>query len=496
MLVLSACGTPSESGLAFAGLADLLRPVRGSLAEIPERQAGALASALAIGPPVPVGRYAVCAATLSLLAAAAAQRPQLVVVDEAQSLDRSSAEALLFAARRLDADAVAQLFAVQDGQATLFDRAELPELRLAALDRESAQALLVGNDEVTIAPEVAEQLLAAAAGNPLALIELPALLSRKQLAGIEPLDEELPAAANLERAFLRQVGSLPDECRQALLVAAASDTGDLDTIVAALVALGLDPHSLEPAEKTELVSGAGGRLEFRHPLLRTAVYHAGSSAARRAAHRALADATAGDRRLDRRAWHLAAAAPAKDEATARALEEAALAARRRGGHAEAAAAFERAAALATAAPDRARRLRAGAAFGLESSTGARPERRIRAGRAALCRLPRAPRIDRVVARPLPAAAARRPVADVVRAVPPGARSAQPDDALRGSRRRRGGKTTAAPIPRRRRRSPTHGSARSWPCPARVWVCSSSGWATSRGRSTSWSHLLVAPPSTG
>ncbi len=361
MTVLRARGAPTESELAFSGLADVLRPLLSALDKLPAQQAVALASALAIGPPAPVGRFEICAATLGVLGAAAEDGAVLVIVDEAESLDRSSAEALLFAERRLEADRVALLFAVRDGPPTMFDLAELPELRLAPLDRDGAQILLTSCAEVTIAPQVIEQLLLAAAGNPLALVEIPALLSHDQMAGKEPLGDELATAATVERAFLRQVESLEEASREALLVAAASDTGELDTIVSALVAFDIDPRSLAPLEKAALVSISGGTLEFRHPLLRAAVYHTASAVARRAAHQALANTVAGERQLDRRAWHLAAAAPGHDEAAARALEEAALAARRRGGHAEAASAFERAGRLSAEGFERARRLREAAA---------------------------------------------------------------------------------------------------------------------------------------
>jgi DNA-binding CsgD family transcriptional regulator len=362
MTVLRASGAPTESELAFSGLADVLRPLFSRIDKLPAQQAVALASALALGPPAPVGRFAICAATLSVLGAAAEDEPVLVIVDEAESLDRSSVEALLFAERRLDADRVALLFAVRDGRPTMFDVAELPELRLAPLDRDAAaQVLLTSRAEATIAPQVIEQLLLAAAGNPLALVEIPALLSLEQMAGTEPLGDELATVATVERAFLRQVESQEEASREALLVAAASDTGELDTIVSALVALDIDPRSLGPVEKAALVSISGGMLEFRHPLLRAAVYHTASAVARRAAHQALADAVAGERQLDRRAWHLAAAAPGRDDAAARALEEAALAARRRGGHAEAASAFDRAGRLSAEGFERARRLREAAA---------------------------------------------------------------------------------------------------------------------------------------
>jgi DNA-binding CsgD family transcriptional regulator len=356
MTVLRARGVQTESELAFSGLADALRPVLEWLSEIPEGQSVALAAALAVGPPVSVERFTICAATLSLLAAAAEEAPVLVVVDEAQWIDVSSTEALLFAARRLDSDHVALLFAVRDGHPTLFDRAELAELRPAALERQAALALLESKLETVIAPQVVERLLVAAAGNPLALVEIPASLRDTQLNGTEPLDDGLPTAATVERAFLRQVESLPQESREALLVAAASDTGELDTLSQALTALGFGPRALEAAEESALVSVASGRLEFRHPLLRAAVYRAGSSVARRAAHQALAHAV-NDEQADRRAWHLAAAAPERNDEAAAALEETAVAARRRGGHAESARAFERAALLSAESQERARRLR-------------------------------------------------------------------------------------------------------------------------------------------
>jgi len=356
MAVLRATCAEIELELAFAGLADLFRPVQDKLGDIPKRQAEALSAALGIGGPVSSERFTVCAATLSLLAAISEEQPVLVVVDEAQWLDASSAEALLFAARRLDEDAVVMVFAIRDGRATPFDRSDCPALRITTLDRDSAETMLVEHAQAEIAPAVLERLLQAAAGNALALIELPASLSRGQLDGTEPLGPALPATEAVERAFLRQVDSLPAKAREALLVAAASDSGELEAIERALGQLGLEPRDLESAEQAGLVAASGGRLEFRHPLLRATVYRAGSTVARRAAHQALAQADVVEGGIERRALHLAAAAPGEDETAAEALEEAALAARRRGGYAEAASALERAAGLGRKGPERARRL--------------------------------------------------------------------------------------------------------------------------------------------
>jgi DNA-binding CsgD family transcriptional regulator len=355
LTVLATRGVETESELAFASLAQLFRPALERLGKIPAPQASALAGALAIGPPVPGDRFTICAATLSLLAAVAEDGPALVVVDDAQWLDRSSAEALLFAARRLDSEGVAVLFAVRDGQPSVFDRADLPELVVTGLEAGAASALLASRSSVPIADDVAGRILRAAAGNPLALGEVPALLSSEQLAGAEPIGEDLPTPPTVVRAFSRYLDALPESSREALLVAAVSDSTDLDEIGTGLAALGLDPGALRPAEETGLVFVEGSTLEFRHPLLRSAVRESASAVARRAVHRALADVAGAQ--SDNRAWHLAAAAPDDDEAAAAALEEAALRARERGGYAEAASALERAARLTGDDVAAARRLR-------------------------------------------------------------------------------------------------------------------------------------------
>lgn len=355
MIVLRARGVESESELAFAALGDLFRPVLEHLIQLPEPQAAALAGALGLTPPVAGDRFTICAGTLNLLAAVAEVAPVLGVVDDAQWLDTSSAEALLFAARRLDSEGVALLLAVREGEAGAFSASGLDHLVVAGLSHEHARELLSRRLKHEPAPEVAERLVRGTQGNPLALVEIPALLSETQLAGSEPMEEPLPAAPAVERAFLRQIEALEEEARGALLVAAASESGRLDLIEGALGVLGLDPKALEPAEEAGLVSVERDVLEFRHPLLRAAVYHSATSAARRETHDALAKTAAGER-PDRRAWHLAAAAAELDDEVASALEQAALEARERGGHAEAALALERAARLSADEGEQARRL--------------------------------------------------------------------------------------------------------------------------------------------
>jgi DNA-binding CsgD family transcriptional regulator len=353
LTVLTARGIESEAELPFVALADLVRPLLGLLDEIPDAQAVALRAALALGPPGAGDRFTTCAGLLSLLGAAADARPVLVLVDDAHWVDRSSMQAILFAARRLDAEGVAVLVARRrEGRG--LDMSGLEELILEGLAGDVARQVLGGNRRV-IADRVAQELIAASGGNPLALLEAPSLLSAAQLAGEEPLTGPLPTGEALERAFLQQVGSLPTETQRALVVAAASPSATFDEIVAAVGRAGMDPAALDAAEEAGLTLVEDGRLEFAHPLLRSAIYHSAPAMLRRAAHEALAGAGG-----ERRPWHLAAASEAPDAAVAAELEQSAAAASVRGGHAEAALALETAARLAEAPDERASFLRSAA----------------------------------------------------------------------------------------------------------------------------------------
>jgi DNA-binding CsgD family transcriptional regulator len=352
-------GIESESELPFASLADLIRPIGNALAAIPPTQSAVLASALALGPPIPGDRFAACAATLSVLAAAAEQSPLLAVVDDVQWLDASSAEALLFAARRLGAEGIAMLFALREGERTAFDLGDLPSLELDGLD-EAASIRLLTTARLAVAPEVAAALHHAVRGNPLALIEIPALLSEAERSGIGPLPDPLPAGPHLEQAFLRRLRALPKPTQRALLVAAASDSTDVATLQRALEQLELPAGALDPAESAGLITVDGVSVLFRHPLVRSAVYQAADPVARREAHHALAAALDTEQVTDRRAWHLAAAATAPEESIASALEGAATRSQARSGHGSAARALVRSAALSPSTSERARRLLAAA----------------------------------------------------------------------------------------------------------------------------------------
>jgi DNA-binding CsgD family transcriptional regulator len=351
MRVLSARGVASEADLPFAGLAELCAGELDRLGSLPEPQARALDGALARRVVRPGDRFAIGAAVLSLLAVAGDGEPVLVVVDDAQWLDASSADALLFAARRLRSEGVAMLIATLPGTAFDAERNGLSCVTLGGLDASAAQTLLEAAHGALPA-HVARLLADRSEGNPLALLEVPRLLSRAQLAGQQPIDEPLPTGPTLERALLQRVSGLPAKTRRGLLVAAASSGELVQPVIDAVGVLELDRSVFDAAEHAGVLAIGGERLQFRHPLLRSAIYHAASGPARRAAHGALARATSGEPR----AWHLAQATVGVDEAVAAMLEDAGLEARRRGAPAAAAAALERAARLSPASGARVRRL--------------------------------------------------------------------------------------------------------------------------------------------
>ena len=211
-----------------------------------------------------------------------------------------------------------------------------------------------------MASDVVKQLCEATHGNPLALIEVSNALSAEQLAGREPLPDPVPAGPTLERAFTWRAEELSEDSQRALVVAAVSLSDDVETIAAALESLGVDRGALEPAEDAGLVTLAEGRLSFRHPLVRSAVFHAAAPSERRNAHRAVADALREQQDAERLAWHLAGAAIGLDEEAAIALEAAAHQAEERSSYAAAAAALERAAGLTADEDARPRRLFAAA----------------------------------------------------------------------------------------------------------------------------------------
>jgi DNA-binding CsgD family transcriptional regulator len=344
MRVLEARAVEAESELPYATLSQLLGPVLGLRSKLSARQRAALEGALALAAPHTEDRFAAYAAALGIIAEAADDVPLLVLADDAHWLDTATAEALRFVARRIANDPVALVFAARIGEGVGFDPGDLPELSLTGLGQPATAALLEARAGTPVAASVAERLWAATAGNPLALTELATMLGQGEFAGREPLPDPLPVGRRVEVLFRRQVAVLPDRARRAVLLAAASTTGEPSEIVPALAALGLDERDLEVAEAAGIVRLSSVGFEFRHPLMRSAAYHAAPAAERRAAHHALGDVLAGHA-PGASAWHLAAASVGPDEALAARLEEAARDTRARGAPVAAARAFAEAARL-------------------------------------------------------------------------------------------------------------------------------------------------------
>jgi|SRR5579884_1491843 len=333
MRVLRARGVASEAQIPFAALFELLRPALRCLDSIPRPQAAALEGALALRPARAGDRFAIGAATLSLLGAYAETEPVLVLVDDVQWLDGSSGDALRFAFRRLLAEPVAVVLAAREDEPSLLDGADFAVLRLPGLDADAAAALVQR-------PDVARRLHRETGGNPLALIEL----ARERLPELAP-GVPVPVPTTVAEAYLQRAAALPEPTRDTLVLAAVTDRGDVLLLERAAVRLGLSVADLDPAAAAGLLTVAGGRVEFRHPLARSALYAAAPPERRRAVHRALAE-TLPDADADRRAWHLALAAAGTDEHASSALAQAGERAYERSAYDVASQAYERAARLA------------------------------------------------------------------------------------------------------------------------------------------------------
>jgi DNA-binding CsgD family transcriptional regulator len=368
-------GLESEAGLPFAGLHLLLRPALDRIGALPPPQRRALQGAFGLAPAAPGDPLLIGLAVLSLLSELAGDGPLLGLVDDAHWLDGSSAAALAFAARRLDAEGIALIMAVRDGEGR-FPAPGLPELRLDGLAPQAAAELLDaqpggpgGAPGAGLTAAQRYQVLAEARGNPLALIELPAAFAFRDPddgTGDAPGPGELPLTGRLLAAFSGQARRLPEAARLMLLVAAADDAGDLGLVLRAGTALGAGAADLAPAESAGLIRVAGPSLVFRHPLIRAAVYQAAPLGQRLAVHRAIAGAMDGPGDAGRRAWHRAAGAAGPDEQIAAELDQAAEQAAGRGGYAAAAAASARAAELSAGPQARARRLTVAAEAAAES----------------------------------------------------------------------------------------------------------------------------------
>ena len=340
MKTLTCSGVRAEARVPFAGLHQLLRPVLGLVAGLPGEQRDLLRAALGLDEHVLADLYRVALAALELLAVAAAQVPVLVVADDAHWLDRASADVLAFAARRIAAEPIAMVFSRRDGADNPFEWSGIPGLAVGALDADTSRSLL---DRVApqLPDEVRGRLLADAAGNPLALTELPATLRPD-----EPLPERLPVGDLLRQSFTTRLSELPARTQTLLLVVAADAGCRLGELcAAATIVYGSPVHEadIQPAIDARLVRLPGDKVAFCHPLIASAIYQSATVGGRQQVHTALAQVIPD--RDDRRVWHLAAAALGPDDSVARELEALADRAARRGAVAVAIAALDRASSL-------------------------------------------------------------------------------------------------------------------------------------------------------
>jgi DNA-binding CsgD family transcriptional regulator len=354
--IVRSAGVEGEMELPFAAVQQLCAPILALGERLPRPQRDALDVAFGLSPGPAPNPFLVALAVLGLLSEAGRERGILCVIDDAHWLDRASAQALGFAARRLAVERIAIVFAAREvGQALR----GLPEVHVEPLGHRDARALLESVLAGPLDDQVLERLIVETRGNPLALVELPRGLTSSQLAGGFGVTAAGPMHAGIEESFQRRVAALPRDARLLVLVAASEPTGDANLVWRAAEVLGIPESAALAAESNGLIAFRP-RVAFRHPLVRSAVYRAAGAVERTEVHQALAEATDPETDPDRRAWHRAQAAVMPDEDVAAELERSAERAQARGGFAAAAAFLERSAALSVEPARRAGRALAAA----------------------------------------------------------------------------------------------------------------------------------------
>jgi DNA-binding CsgD family transcriptional regulator/tetratricopeptide (TPR) repeat protein len=356
--VATAVGVESEMELAYSGLHQLCGPMLDRLDRLPVPQREALATVFGQSTGPPPDRFLVGLAALTLFADVAEEQPLVCIIDDAQWLDRASAQILGFVARRLLAERIALVCATRTG---IGDEvlAGLPELTVHGLGDSDARALLLENVYGPLDAAVCDQIVTESHGNPLALLEFPRSWRAADLAGGFGLPDSQPVVSKIEQSYVRRLRVLPSETQLLVLAAAAEPLGDPLLLHRAVETLGVDMAAADPAADAGLL-GIGGRVEFAHPLVRSAAYRSAASEDRHRVHRALAEATDPETDPDRRAWHRARATPGPGEEVAAELERSAGRAQARGGVAAAAAFLQRAVALTVDPQRRAERALAAA----------------------------------------------------------------------------------------------------------------------------------------
>ncbi len=361
-------GVESESELGFAALHRLLVPMIDEIDGLPYPQRDALNSAFGLSATGPPNRFLVGLALITLAANAARPKQRLLaLIDDAQWIDRESLEVLAFWGRRIDAEGIALLFAARSNTAATATLENFSALDLGGLSTRDAHTLLMSSATSRFDHQVADRIIAEANGNPLALLEMGRDLSVEQLLGAASGLQPLPLAKRVEESFVRQVTALPPQTQTLLLIAAADSTRDIATIWGAASRLGVGQEAINAALTADLVT-LNPSLDFRHPLVRSAVYNSSTAEQRQAVHYALASLSGDKGDSERQAWHLASASHKADEEIASALERCAFEARERGRHQAAVAMFSRAAELSPLAEYAAERRLEAAASAIDSGS--------------------------------------------------------------------------------------------------------------------------------
>jgi DNA-binding CsgD family transcriptional regulator len=328
MSLLAATGVHSETNLPFAGLYELLRPIVARTQRLPGPQQDALRAAFGLAEVPAAELFLIALGALDLLSDFASEHALLLTVDDAQWLDRSTVNVLAFIARRLRSEPIVLLVANRDLPETLFADI-MPELRVEGLEEIASRQLLQAHSP-NISSEIRDRVLRESAGNPLALVELPKAVALESSSSAL-LPQHLPLTTRLERAFASRIFELPLTTRRVLLIAAMDESSNLAEILSAASLLSGEEVSLEalvPALTARLIYGDVVSVQFRHPLVRSAVSSTFNVVDRAAAHAALAAVLKDD--PDRSVWHRAAATVGPDETVAQALESAAARALQRG----------------------------------------------------------------------------------------------------------------------------------------------------------------------
>ncbi len=379
MLVLRASGVESEMHLTWAGLHSLLRPHADAIGLLPVPQQAALRSALGLEDSPNRGPFLVSAAVVSLLGSLADQQPVVVLVDDVQWMDRESVEALAFASRRFNADRVCMIFACRDTEPDAPDAAALGngflELVVNPLDSAASEEFLDARVSLSLDHRIRSRITEAARGNPLALLELS---EENAISDLE--SGSVPLAARLEQGFLRRVHALSQRTQLLLLIAAADDSPDVHSLLAAGAQIDVGEPELVDAARSRLIEATDDAVEFAHPLVRSAIYREAPAEQRRLVHRVLAGVTTGTD-PSRSTWHLAAATTGPDEEVSRALEDLAREAQRRGAMQTSASAYRRAAQLTVDVERQARCLTCGAEASWESGDIALASQLVESARA-------------------------------------------------------------------------------------------------------------------